>query len=133
MLKRNIEEELLAFCSEKGIGVLAYSPMHRGLLTGKFSLERLEKMAPDDHRPRSPDFKQPRFSSILSLVEKLKPIAARSDKSLAQLAISWVTRRPEVTSAIVGSRSPEQIGETADYRQLSEQDIAETEELLKNF
>jgi len=132
MLNRGVEDELLAYCAEYNIGVVVYSPMHRGLLTGSFSSERLAQMAPDDHRLRHPDFQEPRFSAILALVEQLKQIAQRSGRTSAQLAISWVLRRPEVTAAIVGARRPAQIVETApagDWN-LSDDDIAEIEQLL---
>jgi len=132
MLQRGIEEELLAYCAEHGIGVVAYSPMHRGLLTGAFTPERLSRMAPDDHRLRDPSFQEPRFSATLALVEQLKQIARRHGHTCAQLAISWVLRRPEVTAAIVGARRPDQIVETApagDWTP-SDEEIAEIETLL---
>jgi len=132
MLNRSVEDELLAHCAEHGIGVVAYSPMARGLLTGSFSPERLAQLAPDDHRLRDPGFQEPRFSATLALVEQLKQIARRSGHTCAQLAISWVLRRPEVTAAIVGARRPAQIVETApagDWN-LSDDDIAEIEQLL---
>ena len=132
MLNREVEDELLACCAEHKIGVVAYSPMHRGLLTGKFNPERLTQLAPDDHRLRDPDFQEPRFSATLALVEQLTKIAQRHGRTCAQVAISWVLRRPEVTAAIVGARRPEQIVETApagDWN-LDEDDIAEIEQLL---
>lgn len=132
MLHREAEDELLAYCAEHDIGVVAYSPMQRGLLTGKFDPERLAALAPDDHRRRHPDFQEPRFTAALELVEQLKLIAARHDRTCAQLAISWVLRRPEVTAAIVGARRPEQITETASASDwdLSSDEIDEIERLL---
>jgi len=132
MLHREVEGELLAYCAKNNIGVLAYSPMQRGLLTSKFSRQHLEKLAPDDHRIKNPDFQEPQFSATLELVEKLKKIAERSGRTSAQLAISWVLRRPEVTAAIVGARRPAQIIETApasDWN-LSKKDIDQIEKLL---
>jgi len=132
MLHREVEEGLLEYCAQLNIGVVAYSPMQRGLLTGKFSQERLAALPLDDHRRRNPDFQEPRFSATLQLVDRLRPIAERNGKTLAQLAISWVLRRPEVIAAIVGARRPEQIAETApasDWN-LSENDIEEIEKLL---
>jgi len=123
---------LLEFCGQNDIGVVAYSPMQRGLLTGKFSHERFASLAQDDHRRQSSDFLEPAFSATLELVEELRPIAERNGKSLAQLSISWVLRRDEVTAAIVGSRRPEQIKETApagDWN-LTEDEIEEIETLL---
>jgi aryl-alcohol dehydrogenase-like predicted oxidoreductase len=104
-------------------------------LTGKFSPERLASLAPDDHRRRHPDFKEPRFSATLELVEQLKKIAERNGKTCAQLAVSWVLRREEITAAIVGARRPSQIIETApasDWN-LSKKDIQEIEKLLEEY
>jgi len=132
MLHREAEDELLGYCAQNNVGVVAYSPMQRGLLIGAFSRERLAALAPDDHRRRNPDFQEPQFSATLQLVEKLQPIAQRNGRMLAQLAIAWVLRRPEVTAAIVGARRPEQIAETApasDWN-LSKEDIEEIEQLL---
>ncbi len=132
MLRREVEKELLGYCAQHHIGVVAYSPMERGLLTGKFSPERLAALAPDDHRRRMPEFQEPAFSASLELVEDLRKIAQRHGRPVAQLAISWVLRRPEVTAAIVGARRPSQITETvgaADWN-LSKKDIDEIEELL---
>ena len=132
MLRREAEKELLGYCAVHNIGVVAYSPMQRGLLTGTFSHERLAALAPDDHRRRAPEFQEPAFTASLQLVEGLRKIAQRHGRTVAQLAISWVLRRPEVTAAIVGARRPSQIRETmaaADWN-LSRQDIAEIEKLL---
>ena len=132
MLHREAEDELLGYCAANNIGVVAYSPMQRGLLTGKFSRERLAELAVDDHRTRNPDFQEPQFSATMELVEELKEIAGRNGRTCAQLAISWVLRRSEVTAAIVGARRPAQIEETApagDWK-LSEEDIKEIEKLL---
>ncbi len=132
MLHREVEDELLAYCGEHDIGVVVYSPMQRGLLTGAFSPERLSRLAPDDHRLKHPDFQEPRFSATLALVEQLKKIAQRHGRTCAQLAISWVLRRREVTAAIVGARRPQQITETvgAGDWNLSDDDIEEIEQFL---
>lgn len=132
MLHREAEAELLPYCAQHQIGIVAYSPMQRGLLTGRFSRERLAALAPDDHRRRHPDFQEPRFSATLELVERLTQIAQRSGHTCAQLAVSWVLRRKEVTAAIVGARRPDQIDETAQAADwnLSDDDIEEIERLL---
>lgn len=132
MLHREAEEQLLPYCARHRVGVVVYSPMQRGLLTGKFSHERLAALAPDDHRRRHPDFQEPRFSATLELVEQLEKIAQRHGRTCSQLAISWVLRRREVTAAIVGARRPDQIEETvqASDWNLSEDDIEEIERLL---
>jgi aryl-alcohol dehydrogenase-like predicted oxidoreductase len=135
ILHREVEDELLGYCAQLNIGVIVYSPMQRGLLTGKFSQQRLASLAPDDHRRRLPDFGEPRFSAALELVEHLKKIAERNGRTCAQLAISWVLRRSEVTAAIVGARRPEQIIETApasDWN-LSRNDIKKIENLLAEY
>jgi aryl-alcohol dehydrogenase-like predicted oxidoreductase len=132
MLHREVEEQILGYCAENKIGVIAYSPMERGLLTGKFTQERLAGLPIDDHRRRMSDFHEPQFTATLELVEQLKPIAERNGKTLAQLAISWVLRRNEVTAAIVGARRPDQIVETApasDWN-LAPEDIQDIEQLL---
>lgn len=133
MIRRDAEKELLPYCKENNIGVVAYSPMQRGLLTGKFNKQYLKTLAPDDHRLRMPEFTEPVFSANIEFVEKLKPIAKRAGRTPAQLAISWVLRRSEVTAAIVGARRPEQVSETAgagDWK-LTAEDIEQIEQLLK--
>jgi len=132
MLHREIENDLLPYCAQSNIAVIVYSPMQRGLLTGKFSPERLAALPMDDHRRRNRDFQEPAFTSTLQLVEQLRPVADRNGVTLAQLAISWVLRRPEITAAIVGARRPEQIEETApasDF-ELPAEDIEHIEQLL---
>jgi aryl-alcohol dehydrogenase-like predicted oxidoreductase len=132
MLRRDTEKELLPFCAQNGIGVVVYSPMQMGLLSGAFSRERVTHLAADDLRSRNPYFTEPALSRNLALVDRLKPIARRHDRTMAELAISWVLRRPEVTAAIVGGRRPEQIGEimsAADW-DLAPEEIAEIDELL---
>jgi aryl-alcohol dehydrogenase-like predicted oxidoreductase len=122
----------LPYCAAHNIGVVVYSPMQAGLLTGKFTKERVANLADGDWRKKGGLFTEPQLSVNLTFVESLRPIARRNSKSLAQLAIAWVLRRPEVTAAIVGARRPSQIEETApagDWT-LSAEDIAEIEALL---
>jgi len=132
MIHREVEDELLGYCGDNNIGVVAYSPMQRGLLTGKFSKERLIALADDDHRKRHRDFQEPKFSATLELVEQLKEIARQNGITPAQLAIAWVLRTDVVTAAIVGARNPEQIIETtaASDVGLSAEYIEKIEELL---
>ena len=114
MLRREIEEDILPYCQESKLGVVAYSPMQNGLLTGKFTLERIQNLPDDDFRKTlSEQFQSPQLDVNLKVVEGLRPIAQRLDLTLAQLALAWVLRRPEVTSAITGARKPGQIKETA--------------------
>ncbi len=113
MVERGIERELLDFCLEEEIGVVVYSPMQAGLLTGKFSRSRFDTLPDDDWRRNSRHFEEPRFSATLKLVDRMRPVARHAGRSLAELAIAWVLRRAAVTSAIVGARRPDQIDETA--------------------
>ncbi len=110
MINRGIEDEILPFSREKDIGIVAYSPLQSGLLTGKFDMDNV---AESDWRRRSVDFQEPALSATLELVEGLRPIAEKYDKTIAQLAIAWVLRLPNISSAIVGARRPSQIEETA--------------------
>jgi aryl-alcohol dehydrogenase-like predicted oxidoreductase len=133
MLVRGVEDELLGFCAANHIGVVCYSPMQKGILTDKFTRAWVENLPKDDHRSQyDPRFQEPELSRNLDLVEKLKPIAHKSGHTVAQLAIAWVLRRPEVTSAIVGARKPSQIEETvaAGDWNLSPEEIAAVEQLL---
>ena len=132
MLHREVEDELLGYCGQNNIGVIVYSPMQRGLLTGKFDAQRVAKLPDGDHRKANPDFQQPQFDATLELVEQLRLIAERSGRPCAQLAVSWVLRRPEVTAAIVGARRPDQIVETAPASDwsLSKEEIEQIERLL---
>lgn len=132
ILVRDIEHELLSFCEENNIGVIAYSPMQKGLLTGTFTSERMQNLPEDDHRRRDPMFQEPELSNNLAFVEKLCSVAEKKGKTVAQLAISWVLRRPEVTTAIVGARHPFQIEETvvAGELMLSKEDIDAIDILL---
>jgi aryl-alcohol dehydrogenase-like predicted oxidoreductase len=132
MIVRDVEDEILPFCAENNIGVIVYSPMQAGLLTGKMTKERVNSFPDDDWRKGSPNFQEPELSLNLELVEKLKPIAERHNHSLPELAIAWTLRRPEVTGAIVGARRPSQIEQTvgAGSWRLSQEDIADIETLL---
>ena len=133
MLERGIEKELLEYCSENNIGVIVYSPMQKGLLTGKFTRERVQNLPEDDHRRRDPRFQEPELSANFKLVEELRLLAEKSGRTVAQLAIAWVLRRLEVTAAIVGARRPSQIEETvvAGDWTLSKEQIAAIDLLLE--
>jgi aryl-alcohol dehydrogenase-like predicted oxidoreductase len=109
MLRRYPEKETFDYLRDNNIGFLAYSPMQAGLLTGKLDPS---KIAADDWRRGSNEFKEPNLRINLEFVEKLVPIAKKYNKTVAQLSIAWVLRASEVTSAIVGARRPAQIEET---------------------
>ena len=113
MLEREFEDTLEGYCRQKSIGVVAYSPMQAGLLTGKFSASRIDALAEDDWRRKSPHFCEPGFSRNLGVVDALRPLAAGLSCTLAELAIAWTLRGPTVTAAIVGARSAAQIRQTA--------------------
>ncbi|MGH8502825.1 MAG: aldo/keto reductase [Gammaproteobacteria bacterium] len=132
MLERGVEDDLLEYCAANRIGVIAYSPMKAGLLTGKYTREKIAALPKEDWRHGSDQFKEPRLGANLKLIDALKPIAQRNDMSMGQLAIAWVLRRPEVTAAIVGARRPQQIEETVKGgdKTLSEADIEQIEALL---
>lgn len=133
MLERGVEAELLSYCAANDIGVVAYSPMQTGMLTGKYTRERVASLPDSDWRKeQNPDFQEPALSANLEFIEGLRPIAERNDRTLAQLAIAWVLRRSEVTAAIVGARRPAHIEETvkAGDWELSAADIAEIDALL---
>lgn len=127
LLRRGIEAEMLPFCNQNQIGVIAYGVMEEGLLSGKMTRERLASLAATDWRRSDARFTEPQVSKNLALVNELGQIGARQGISVAQLAIAWALRRPEVTSAIVGARHPEQIEETAAAgdRMISAQTIRE--------
>lgn len=113
LLSRSIEEEGLPYCGENGIGVICYSPMGKGLLTGAFTAERAAALGESDHRSRDPQFQPPKIEWNLELVEALRAVAEEAGRPLAQLPIAWTLRQPEVTAAIVGVRKPSHIAQTA--------------------
>jgi aryl-alcohol dehydrogenase-like predicted oxidoreductase len=132
MLERSIELETITYCAANGIGIVAYSPIQRGLLTGSLSREKILEMPEDDHRKRDKHFIEPELGPNLELVEGLKKLGRQVGKTPAQIAIAWALRHEAVTGAIVGARSPLQIEETvqAGYDPLPESAIEEIEALL---
>jgi len=112
MLRREVEEEILPYCRENQIGIVAYSPMQAGLLTGRFSKERVQNLPANDWRKANPFFTSPQLEANLSIIERLRSVAAQMEITLPQLALAWVLRRSETTAAIAGARRPEQILET---------------------
>jgi aryl-alcohol dehydrogenase-like predicted oxidoreductase len=109
LLARGTRATSVAWANANGAGVLAYSPMASGMLTGAFDRRRLDRLAPDDWRRRSSLFHEPELSRNLALVEALRPIADRIHAPLPALAVAWVTAQPGVTAAIVGARRPDQV------------------------
>lgn len=135
MVQREVEKEILPWCREHGVGVVAYSPLLNGLLTGKFSREFLATLADDDWRKarKQPFFTEPLFSRVLAFVEQIRLIADKYQKTPAQLAIAWVLMHPAVTSAIVGTRSVSQAEQNiggAGWQMLNE-DMERIDELYR--
>jgi len=108
LVHREIENEILPYCVGEGIGVLVYSPMASGLLTGAMTRERAAKLPADDWRKGHPDFTEPSLSHNLALVGRMREIANRHKRSVGEVAIAWTLRHRGVTGAIVGARNPRQ-------------------------
>ena len=135
MITPDFENDLRSYCQSNNIGVVCYSPMYKGLLTGKITRERVENFAAGDHRRNDPNFNEPKFTRNLKLAEKLTVIAGDLGITPAQLSIAWVLRLPEVTSAIVGARNPSQLKETVNAGgiELPENIVTEIDELLQSL
>jgi len=110
-VERNVEEETLPFCQKHEVGVLAYSPLAQGVLTGKY--EYGAEFAKDDFRSRSENFQGERFKTNLAMADRLKELGIRYGKTPSQVAIRWILDNPSITCAIAGIRKPEQIIENA--------------------
>jgi aryl-alcohol dehydrogenase-like predicted oxidoreductase len=109
LVKRSIEDDILPYCRDHQIGVIVYSPMQSGLLSGAMTKTRAENLPPTDWRSRNPLFAEPQLSKTLALVERLRTVGARYGRSPGEVAIAWTLRDPVVTGAIVGARSAAQI------------------------
>ena len=109
MLRRAIEHEVLPFAQANNIGVINYSPMVSGLLTGKMTTERVAALPADDWRKRAVEFNEPRLSRNLQLVELLREIGHGHNVSPGVVAVAWTLRNPAITAAIVGGRSAQQV------------------------
>jgi aryl-alcohol dehydrogenase-like predicted oxidoreductase len=109
LLVRKAEPEILPFARQNNIGVIVYSPMRAGLLAGKMTKERVEKLSKDDWRTRDKDFQEPQLSRNLELVEVLRNIGQRHGRTPGEVAIAWTLNNPAVTAAIVGLRRADQV------------------------
>jgi aryl-alcohol dehydrogenase-like predicted oxidoreductase len=109
LLRRKVEEQILPYCQQRGIGVISYAPMASGLLTGAMTRERAAKLPPDDFRSRNKEFQEPRLSKNLELVERLRQVGARHGRGPGEVAVAWVLRHPAITGAIVGARNAKQV------------------------
>jgi aryl-alcohol dehydrogenase-like predicted oxidoreductase len=134
VLRRDVEDSVLPYCGSHTIGVIVYSPMQSGLLTGAWTKERHAALPADDwRREKNKHFQEPLFSRNLRLVELLKAIGGRHAKAPGEVAIAWTLRHPAVTGAIVGARKPGQLREligAADWR-LTPAEVEEIETFLR--
>jgi aryl-alcohol dehydrogenase-like predicted oxidoreductase len=133
LIKRSARADVNPWCEENGTGVIAYSPMASGLLTGRFGPSAAAELAADDWRRRSPEFQEPRVGRNLALVDELRPLAERLGVELAGLAVAWTLAVPGVTAAIVGARRAEQVQGwlPAGELRLSSEDLAQIERALE--
>lgn len=125
----DVENEILPYCEGQGIGVIVYSPMASGLLSGAMTRERIATLPNDDWRRQHPDFSEPRLTAHLALVERLREVGRRHNCSPGAVAVAWTLRNPAVTGAIVGGRRPSQVDDTvaAASLHLTESDVGEIE------
>jgi aryl-alcohol dehydrogenase-like predicted oxidoreductase len=133
LVRREIEADILPYAQRNHIGVIVYSPLYAGLLSGAMTRERAGTFQPEDWRTRMPGFKEPLLSRYLALVEFLRDIGRRHGRTPGEVAIAWTLRHPFVTAAIVGFRSARQVEGiigARDFR-LSEAEIGEIEQVLK--
>lgn len=128
IIRRAVETEILPYCREQGIGVISYAPMASGLLTGAMTRERAAALPADDFRSRNPEFREPRLSKNIELVERLRAVGARHGHGPGEVAIAWVLRNPAITGAIVGARNAKQVEimRAANFR-LTQEEIREIE------
>jgi len=133
LIHPEVEDEILPFCEANNIGVIVYSPMMSGLLSGRMTRQRIANLPEDDWRSKSPDFQEPHLSRNLQLAELLRNIGSRHGRSAGEVAIAWTLRLPAVTGAIVGGRGPEQVEGIigAGTFRLNEAEIAEIETVAR--
>jgi aryl-alcohol dehydrogenase-like predicted oxidoreductase len=130
IISPEIEKEILPYAQANNIGVIIYSPMKSGLLSGSMTRERIAAMPADDFRQHTPNFKEPLLSRNLELADLLGTIGKRHGRTAGEVAIAWTLRHPAVTGAIVGMRSAKQVDGVigaADFR-LSAEEIGEIEQ-----
>jgi aryl-alcohol dehydrogenase-like predicted oxidoreductase len=132
LVHREIEDEILPYCLRQGIGVIVYSPMASGLLTGAMTRQRATGLPKNDWRRLHPDFTEPNLSRNLALVERLREIAKRHNLLVGEVAIAWTLHHPAVTGAIVGARNAKQadgVMRAGDLR-LSDKEVNEIEDFF---
>jgi aryl-alcohol dehydrogenase-like predicted oxidoreductase len=129
LIRRDVETTQLPWCQREKVGVIVYSPMASGLLTGAMTRERLASLPKNDWRNKNEQFREPKLSENLKAVERLRAAGARHGRSPGEVAIAWTLRHPAVTGAIVGVRNAKQVDGiigAMDFR-LTSQEIAEVE------
>jgi aryl-alcohol dehydrogenase-like predicted oxidoreductase len=119
LIRRDIEKNVLPFCRDQGIGVIAYSPMGSGLLTGAMTRERAASLPADDWRSKNPEFREPKLSQNLLLAAHVKAVAERRGASAGAVAAAWTLQNPVVTGAIIGARSARQVEEIFPHADLT--------------
>jgi aryl-alcohol dehydrogenase-like predicted oxidoreductase len=107
MVNRKIEQDLVPWCVENNLGILAYSPLQRGLLAGK--IKQGHKFNEGDNRPSTPYYREPNLSNIIKFLDDIKPIAEGHNVTLAQVVLNWTIRQPGITCALAGARNPSQV------------------------
>jgi aryl-alcohol dehydrogenase-like predicted oxidoreductase len=129
LIERHVEQEILPFAERERIGVIVYSPMGSGMLTGSMNRERIERLADDDWRKRDERFREPQLSRNLELVSRLAAVAERQETTPGAVAVAWTLRNPAVDGAIVGFRRPDQVDPilAAANLELTSEDVAEIE------
>jgi aryl-alcohol dehydrogenase-like predicted oxidoreductase len=129
LLDRAVEGEILPFADREGIGVIVYSPMASGLLSGTMTRERIAALPEDDWRKHSPRFREPELSEHLAVVERVQSVADRKGVTAGAVAVAWTLRNRAVDGAIVGFRGPEQVDAmiAAAGLELADEDVAEIE------
>jgi aryl-alcohol dehydrogenase-like predicted oxidoreductase len=129
LIAREVEDEILPFAEREGTGVIVYSPMGSGLLSGSMTRERIDQLPEDDWRRRSPEFRDPRLAEHLALVERIRMVAERHGTTPGAVAVAWTLRHPAVDGAIVGFRRPDQVDPilVAVNLELTGDDVAEIE------
>jgi len=127
LVKRDVEDEILPYGKTHDVGVIVYSPMQGGLLSGAMTKERAAKLPENDWRSRNDEFREPKLSNNLAIVERLRSVGARHGRSPGETAIAWTLHNPAVTAAIVGARSARQVDGTigaASFR-LTDDEVAQ--------
>jgi aryl-alcohol dehydrogenase-like predicted oxidoreductase len=132
VLRPEIEQDVLPFCLQHHIGVIPYSPMQSGLLSGKMTRERIASFPAGDWRRNNRFYQEPLVTKALGVAERLRQIGARHGRTPGEIAIAWTLRHPAITATIVGARHPEQVDElvgAATFR-LAQEEVDELEDAM---